>query len=84
MSKNWQGGSTRRWRRIRAAVLLRDGNLCQLKLEGCTTVAEHVHHVIGKAAGDDPAHLTSACAHCNLKLGSPTRHDPPPQPRTRW
>lgn len=31
MSRAWKVGSTRAWRRIRAAVLDRDGHRCQLQ-----------------------------------------------------
>jgi 5-methylcytosine-specific restriction endonuclease McrA len=86
MSKAWAKGSTHRWRQIRAKVLARDGYRCRLQLEGCTTVASHVHHTLGRAvSGDDPAHLVSACRSCNLAVGDPTRsRDPVPRPRTRW
>lgn len=85
MSKSWAGGSTRRWRKVRAMVLVRDGYLCQVRLSGCTRTAEHVHHVAGKRFGDDPALLVAACASCNLKVGDPTkRADPPNQAVTRW
>lgn len=80
----WQGGSTRAWRKTRARVLDRDGHACQLRLPGCTGQATHVHHVIGKSAGDNEAQLVAACAHCNLQVGDPTHHDPLPQPRTQW
>lgn len=36
MSRSWAKGSTRAWRRTRAAVLTRDGHRCQLRLDGCT------------------------------------------------
>jgi hypothetical protein len=67
-------------------VLLRDGWLCRLKLEGCTTTAEHVHHTAGRSVtGDDPAYLVASCANCNLKLGDPTKlADPPNKGVTRW
>lgn len=66
-------------------VLARDGQRCQLKLEGCTTKATCVHHTAGKAVtGDDPAHLVAACQNCNLKIGDPARYDPPARPRTAW
>lgn len=85
MSKAWAGGSTWQWRKIRAAVLTRDGQICQLRLDGCTSRATHVHHTIGRAvSGNDPAHLVAACEPCNLKVGDPRAADPPPQPRTRW
>ena len=85
MSKGWAGGSTRRWRKIRALVLVRDSFRCQLRLPGCTLLAEHVHHTRGKALGDDPAYLLASCASCNLKLGDPTRlGDRPNEGVTRW
>lgn len=84
MSRAWQGGSTRAWRRIRAQVLIRDGNVCQIRLPGCTTTAEHVHHTQGRAVtGDDPRFLKAACEHCNLQTGAPPV-DPSPTPRTTW
>jgi hypothetical protein len=85
MSKGWSGGSTRAWRRTRALVLVRDGYTCQLRLPGCTSLAEHVHHTRGKALGDDPAYLLSSCAHCNLTLGDPTKLAARPNEGvTRW
>lgn len=83
MSKSWEGGSTRAWRRTRALVLRRDGHACQLALPGCTHRATHAHHLDGKAAGDDPARIVAACEHCNLSTGEPTTY-PDPAPRTRW
>lgn len=85
MSRAWQGGSTRAWRRTRAAVLLRDGYRCQLTLHGCTIRADQVHHTAGRATtGDHPDHLVAACAHCNRTVGDPTTTDPTPTPRTTW
>lgn len=84
MSAGWSGGSTRAWRKVRQHVLERDRWRCQLKLDGCTTRATHVHHVHGKLAGDDPAGLVASCESCNLKLGDPTRADPEPRRATRW
>lgn len=88
MSAGWAGGSSRRWRRIRAQVLARDGYLCQLRLPGVCTVhapleGGHVHHTLGKDRGDDPAHLIAACEACNLAVGEPVP-DPAPIPRTVW
>lgn len=86
MSEGWANGSTRRWRKTRAAILKRDANRCQLHLDGCTTIADCVHHLRGKRHGDDPQWLVAACTHCNLKVGDPERtdRDPDIRPRTRW
>jgi 5-methylcytosine-specific restriction endonuclease McrA len=84
MSKAWAGGSTRAWRKLRSEVLLRDGGLCQLKLDGCEVYATQAHHVKGKGISDNPADLEAACAHCNQQVGDPTRTDPEPQPNTDW
>lgn len=60
-------GSTRRWRKIRAAVLRRDGHRCRY----CGAPATHVDHVDPRKRGgdDDPANLRAACAQCNLSKG---------------
>lgn len=85
MSRAWQSGSTREWRRIRAWVLTRDERRCQLKLEGCTTIATQVHHTVGReVTGDNPDYLVASCLSCNNKVGDPRRHDPAPRPSTRW
>lgn len=84
MSAGWSGGSTWGWRKVRARVLERDGYRCQLRLDGCTVRATHVHHLHGKGSGDDPAGLVSSCEHCNLKIGDPTRADPTPKRATVW
>lgn len=84
MSRSWQGGSTRAWRRTRAAVLARDGYACRLRLDGCEGTATHVHHTHGRSTtGDDPRYLMAACAPCNLRVGEPAP-DPPARPVTRW
>ena len=85
MSKSWAGGSTRRWREVRAFVLERDGWQCQVQLPGCEGRARHAHHVQGRAVtGDDPRYVVAACEHCNLKIGDPTKKDPPAQPDVWW
>lgn len=84
MSTAWKGGSTREWRRIRARILARDGERCQLQTEVCTHVATEVHHTLGrKITGDDPGHLIAACKPCNQYVGEP-KGDPSPAPRTEW
>lgn len=86
MSKSWEGGSTRAWRRTRAAVLLRDGYQCQLKLDVCLGVADCVHHAAGRSVtGDDPRYLLASCTPCNQALGDPTTTpDPPGRGSTQW
>lgn len=85
VSRSWEGGSTRAWRRVRALVLARDGHRCRLQLEVCTTVATHVHHTLGReVSGDDPAMLMASCAPCNLKVGDPRSLDPAPRPKGWW
>jgi 5-methylcytosine-specific restriction endonuclease McrA len=78
MSKAWSKGSTTQWRKLRAAVLTENqrtnGGRCVLALPGvCTGVADQVHHVAGKAAGDDRRLLVACCAACNRRVGNPQR-----------
>jgi 5-methylcytosine-specific restriction endonuclease McrA len=88
MSKNWESGSDSRWRAFRATILDRDKGLCTLKLQGCTTRAEHVHHVIPLSRGGskyDPGNCASACRSCNLKQGAKTpMPQPEPRPTSSW
>jgi 5-methylcytosine-specific restriction endonuclease McrA len=86
MSTSWAKGSTTAWRKIRAAVLLRDRHRCRLTIEGvCTGVATCVHHVAGRdVTGDNPTYLVAACEPCNLKTGDPTKLDPPHRGMTDW
>jgi hypothetical protein len=45
-----------------------------------------VHHLKGKAKGDDERHLVASCRRCNLLIGDPTKgaRNPAPKPMTRW
>lgn len=56
-------------RRLRAAdpVILRDGALC--RVPGCSRPADHVHHVVSRAAGGplEPWNETSLCAIHHLR-----------------
>ena len=63
MSKTWADGSSAAWKKVRAAVLLRDGYRCQLRLPGtCVGTATHVHHTQDRSVvGDDPMYLIAAC-----------------------
>lgn len=100
MSRSWAGGSTTRWRKLRASVLLananENGGRCQLDVgQGCarhghpcagvcTGTAEQVHHAKGKAYGDRRDDLVPACAACNRHVGAPGAISPEPQPRSNW
>lgn len=89
------GGSTRRWRKIRAYVLERDAFACRFIDDDrpggiCGRYATHVHHVDPRAAGgtDDPAKLAAACAEHNLSQGAtpglvPARSTSRPRPGPR-
>ena len=79
---HWPNGSTAAWRRTRARVLERDGNVCQLQIpEVCVGTATHVHHTQDRVeVGDDPRFLVAACAPCNIRVGDPTVADPDPLP----
>ena len=63
-------GSTTKWRKIRAAILKRDMQICQL----CGAHATHVDHIIPRRlmqgqAADHPDNLQSLCKMCNLSKG---------------
>ncbi|MEV6879684.1 hypothetical protein [Amycolatopsis sp. NPDC051128] len=79
----WDKGSTRAWRRIRAAILeanQRDNDgRCTLAIPGvCTGTADCVHHTQGRAiTGDDPKHMVAACRACNQHIGKPGQHAQP-------
>jgi hypothetical protein len=80
VSKAWAKGSTRQWRKIRAAVLehnrIHYGGQCRARVRGvCTKVAEHAHHTRGREiTGDDLRHIEGVCAPCNLHIGNPVTH----------
>ncbi len=87
MSKGWEGGSTRGWRKIRLAVLQRDHYVCQLRINGvCTYRADCAHHLDGKALGDSPDRCVASCTPCNLHVGDPAGRgsDPEHVQRTAW
>ena len=89
MSHAWKGGSTRRWRQVRALVLANNqatnAGRCTLTIQGvCTGQATQVHHVLGKANGDDPRYLTAVCGECNRHVGDPNRWNPPHKRISKW
>jgi len=62
------GRGGRPWRRLREAVLKRDGYLCQpCKREGRITEATEVDHLVNLAEGgtDDSSNLQGICAGCH-------------------
>jgi 5-methylcytosine-specific restriction endonuclease McrA len=86
MSEGWKGGSTTRWRKLRAAVLDRDGHLCQIRAAGCLDVATEVDHIQSLAFGGekyDPGNLRAACQPCNLGRRTVVV-DSRPTPHSRW
>lgn len=92
MSRSWAGGSTSQWRRIRAHVLARDRWVCGLcgdridpRIRHPDPMSAQVHHLDGRAYGDDPDRMQAAHRRCNLAAGDPTTApDPKPTPQTRW
>lgn len=63
-------GSTRRWRRIRAWVLNRDGGRCQLLVDEAGDVVETPRPLTPPAGPDDPAWLRATCPRHNLARGA--------------
>lgn len=83
MSKAWESGSDTRWRRFRLTILERDKGLCTVRLQGCTTRAEEVDHIIPLSRGGpryDPANCRASCGWCNRKRGD---RAPVTQPQPR-
>jgi hypothetical protein len=84
-------GSTRAWRRIRDAILIRDGHRCQMIRDGqrCGATATDVNHKVRRAdaprgfAVDAPSNLEAACPTCNrgVRIGRDLRpvHPTPAQ-----
>jgi 5-methylcytosine-specific restriction protein A len=57
-----------RWRKVRLAVLERDGHVCQIRGPKCEVSAGVVDHIIPWRVGGalyDPENLRAACATCN-------------------
>lgn len=85
MSESWRGGSTRKWRKIREYVLIRDGYVCQVGMPGvCTGKADCAHHIYGREAyGDDPKYIVASCTACNSRI-DPAKDNPKPKQMTEW
>jgi hypothetical protein len=90
MSRAWRGGSTSRWRKVRAQILAENlaatGGACQAAVPGvCTGQQEQVHHVLGRAvSGDDRRYLMPVCAACNRAIGEPGKRLPQHKTVTKW
>lgn len=65
-----RNGSTRRWRKVRAAVLKRDNYRCHYCGRSATTV-DHLRP-ISRGGTDDEENLVAACADCNSLKGDLT------------
>jgi 5-methylcytosine-specific restriction endonuclease McrA len=60
------------WRKLRLAVLERDGYTCRIGLPGCLVTATQVDHVVSWRDGGsvfDESNLRAACGHCNAARG---------------
>jgi len=59
---------TRRWRKIRERILIRDGYTCIY----CGENADQVDHVIARARGgnNDESNLVASCKRCNTLKGA--------------
>ena len=67
-----QRGYGAAWRKVRTAVLERDGHACQLRLPGCTAGATTVDHILERDRGgtNDPGNLRASCVPCNATRGA--------------
>lgn len=62
-----KNGSTRKWRKLRAAILRRDNHVCYW----CGKHATTVDHLTPRAIepSDSPTNLVAACTTCNYRRG---------------
>lgn len=84
----WANGSTSSWRRIRLAVLIRDGFRCQLPVDAAGNYDRDADDVAAAvltvpANPNDPTNLRAACALHNQQRGDGTDRRRRPRP-TRW
>jgi hypothetical protein len=88
--RSWEGGSTRAWRKLREVVVQLYGWTCHLchqpidrTLKHPDPRSLHVHHLDGKASGDDPrtaAGQRTPSATYALAIRTNTTHNPNPEP----
>jgi 5-methylcytosine-specific restriction endonuclease McrA len=66
--------STARWQRLRRAVLVHYGHVCQVEGPRCTGYATTVHHLIPSSQAPhlfwEPSNLVASCPRCNYGDGS--------------
>jgi HNH endonuclease len=66
--------STSAWQRVRKAVLIRDGGICQIQGARCRGVATTVHHIIPSSEAPElfwaGENLAAACTACNYGHGA--------------
>jgi HNH endonuclease len=66
--------SSSAWQRVRKAVLMRDGHVCQIQGPRCRGVATTVHHVVPSSERPDlffaDQNLVAACTRCNFGHGA--------------
>lgn len=67
-AKQTRNGSTRRYRKEREAILIRDNYLCQpCKRNGLFVAAVEVDHIVPEAEGgsDEPSNKQGICLYCH-------------------
>lgn len=88
MSKGWSGGSTTRWRTLRAYVLERDHHTCRIGGPKCIGNATTVDHIIPLAEGGqkyDESNCRAACVPCNMgRRNAVAAYEPQARPVSRW
>jgi 5-methylcytosine-specific restriction endonuclease McrA len=66
--------STARWQRLRKAVLVHYGYMCQIQGPRCAGYANTVHHRVPSSQRPDlfwePGNLVAACTRCNYGGGA--------------
>ena len=68
-----EGRRRKAWEQVRRRVLIRDNEICQMGLEGCTSRATTVDHIRPLAEGGaelDMKNLRAACWRCNTLAGA--------------
>ena len=69
-------GSTRKWRKLRAFVLVRDGGICHICGRAGANSVDHYPVARAHGGGDDPANLAAAHKSCNEARGARVAEQP--------